>query len=241
MSVGTLDSTVGFTVVCRLESAVSPNTNPLPTAPTLPAARGARASVRRRRVDNVRRASIASELESLILREGFTSLTVDDMARHLRCSKSTLYSIAPSKEQLVVAITKGFFREAAVSIENAILAEADPARRIATYLDGVGSAMNRCSQSYYVDLNSFAPTLAVYERNAQTAARRVQELIEAGVEAKALRSSDSRFAGQFVALAIDGVLSGALLNPTGLTAGQAFAEIGNLILNGLSATGAQGH
>src|SRR4051794_15020759 len=68
-------------------------------------------SARRRRVDQDRRAELVPALEDLLLREGFTTLTVDDMARRLRCSKATLYSVASSKEQLVIALTKRFFQQ----------------------------------------------------------------------------------------------------------------------------------
>jgi hypothetical protein len=37
-----------------------------------------------------------------------------------------------------------------------------------------------------------------------------------------------------VALMIDGVQSGTILEATGLTAGEAFAEIGQLLIHGLS-------
>ncbi|MFJ9375046.1 hypothetical protein [Streptomyces sp. NPDC101455] len=40
--------------------------------------------------------------------------------------------------------------------------------------------------------------------------------------------------GHFVAVTIDAVQSGALLETTGLTAGDAFSELGDLLLDGLS-------
>ena len=43
-------------------------------------------SVRRRRVDLDRRAELLGALEELLLSEGFTALTMDDIARRLHCS-----------------------------------------------------------------------------------------------------------------------------------------------------------
>ena len=71
-----------------------------------------RHSVRRRR-DDGRHERLVGELEELLLAEGFTALTVDDIAARLHCSKATLYRIASSKEQLVVTVTKHFVRQAA--------------------------------------------------------------------------------------------------------------------------------
>ena len=203
-------------------------------APSLAAA-GAGASVRRRRVDTERRTELLEALEELLLSEGFRSLTVDDMARRLRCSKATLYSVGSSKHELVVELTKRFFRQATSEIEAEIAGVCEPRLRISTYLKGVGTAMSRCSTAFYTDMVGFAPTAAIYSANSDAAARRVRELIDSGVRAGTLRAVDGTFAGQLIALAIEGIQSGTLLTPTGLSAGQAYTELADLLLHGLTA------
>lgn len=175
-----------------------------------------------------------AQLEDILLADGFTSLTMDDLAQRSNCSKATLYSIAGSKEQLVVMVTKRFFGRAADEIEAAVADEHDARRRIATYLAGVGTAMRRQSPTFYADMAGFSPTQSIYRRNSDTAARRVRELIEDGVRQGVLRPVDGTFAAHLITLAIDGIQSGALLRTTGLGAGDAFAELGDLLLNGLS-------
>ncbi|MEU1479179.1 hypothetical protein [Streptomyces sp. NPDC005760] len=59
-------------------------------------------------------------------------------------------------------------------------------------------------------------------------------MIEEGVEAGVFRALNGHFAAQVVAVTIDAVQSGALLESTGLTAGDAFSELGDLLLDGLS-------
>lgn len=55
--------------------------------------------------------------------------------------------------------------------------------------------------------------------------------------ARRLASSaqNGQFAAQVMAVAIDAVQSGVLLERTGLSAGDAFSELGDLLLDGLSA------
>src|SRR4051795_1530796 len=55
-----------------------------------------------------RRDELLDQLVTLVLAEGFGAFTLDELARRLRCSKSTLYALAASKEQLVVAVVKRF-------------------------------------------------------------------------------------------------------------------------------------
>lgn len=173
-------------------------------------------------------------LEKIFLAEGFSSLTVDEICRRLKCSKSTLYSIAGSREQIIQAVTRHFFARATTAIEAEVAQENDPGRRIIRYLDGVGTAMRRNSVAFYLDMVSYQPTADIYHLNSDAAARRVRELIEQGVEAGAFRKADAALAAQAIALLIDGVQSGELLQATGLSAGEAFSELGELLVNGLS-------
>lgn len=193
-----------------------------------------RTGVRRRRVNESRREELKAQLEDILLAEGFTGLTMDDLAARTNCSKATLYSLTGTKEQLVITVTKGFFGRAAEEIEAAVAAEADARQRIGTYLAGVGTAMRRQSPAFYADMVGFEPTAEIYRHNSSTAARRVRELIEDGVRKGVFRPVDGTFAAQLITLAIDGVQSGELLRTTGLGAGDAFAELGDLLLNGLS-------
>ena len=48
---------------------------------------------------NKRSAETLIALEALILSEGFSSLSVSDIASKLKCSKRTLYELAPSKKK----------------------------------------------------------------------------------------------------------------------------------------------
>jgi AcrR family transcriptional regulator len=184
--------------------------------------------------DAGRRNELLESLEKIFLAEGFNSLTVDEICRRLKCSKSTLYSIADSREQIIQAVTRHFFARATATIEAEVAQEKDPARRIIRYLNGVGTAMRRNSVAFYVDMVSYQPTANIYHLNSDAAARRVRELIEQGVEIGAFRRANATLAAQAIALLIDGVQSGELLQATGLSAGEAFSELGELLVNGLS-------
>jgi hypothetical protein len=54
------------------------------------------------------------------------------------------------------------------------------------------------------------------------------------VETGAFRKADAALAAHAIALLIDGVQSGELLQATGLSAGEAFSELGELLVDGLS-------
>ncbi|MGY1901100.1 TetR/AcrR family transcriptional regulator [Nocardia gipuzkoensis] len=197
-------------------------------------ARGPRSSPRRRRVDTARHEELLAQAADIVLAEGFTSVTMDELAQRLACSKATLYSLAGTKEQLVQTITRRFFSTAADEIERTVVAESSHRQRIRTYLAGVGAAMRRHSPAFYDDMISYEPTARIYRKNSEAAARRVHELIDDGVRAGTFRDVNGTFAAQVVAVTIDAIQSGALLPTTGLSPGDAFSELGDLLLDGLS-------
>jgi AcrR family transcriptional regulator len=183
---------------------------------------------------DARRTELIEQIEAIFLDEGFSTMTVDDLCKRLRCSKSTLYTIAGSREQIIQKVTRHFFERSTAAIEEDIAQESDPAVRILRYLEGVGAAMRRNSRAFYIDMVSYEPTADIYRTNSRAAARKVQGMIEEGVRVNRFRAADAALAAQVVALMIDGVQSGTILEATGLTAGEAFAEIGQLLIHGLS-------
>jgi len=189
---------------------------------------------RSRGMSEARREDLLQRLEDLVLREGFSHLTVDDLASRLQCSKSTLYAIAASKERLVVAVVRHFFREATARIEARVAEIEDPVNRISTYLASVGAEMRRMSPRCYADMVGTEATVDIYEKNSLAAARRVREFIQDGVAAGYFRAVNAEFVGAAVTLLIDGIQHGDLLERTGLSSGDAYTELSSLVLNALA-------
>ncbi|MBT2554151.1 TetR/AcrR family transcriptional regulator [Arthrobacter sp. ISL-5] len=184
--------------------------------------------------DGGRRAELIDELEGIFLAEGFNALTIEDLCKRLHCSKTTLYSVASSREQIIQKVTRHFFERSTAAIEVEVADTPDPAERIVRYLAGVGTAMSRNSHAFYLDMVSYEPTADIYRLNSRAAARKVQEMIEEGVRSNVFRPADAALAGQAISLLIDGVQSGELLEATGLAAGEAFTELGELLIHGLA-------
>ena len=58
--------------------------------------------------------------------------------------------------------------------------------------------------------------------------------IEDGIGSGEFRATNARFIGESVSLLIDGIMHGILLERTDLTSGQAYSELGSLVLNALT-------
>ena len=67
-----------------------------------------------------RRTELFDGLLALMLADGFAHLQIADLAARLHCSRSTLYTLAGSKEQLVTKTVTHFFRTATEQVESRV-------------------------------------------------------------------------------------------------------------------------
>lgn len=182
-----------------------------------------------------RRTELFDALLELFLDEGFAHLTLDAIAARLKCSKSTLYTLAGSKEQLVTAATVHFFKRATDRVETTVAQVAEPRDRIAAYLTAVEAALAVASDRFMADLDAFAPARAVYERNTRIAARRVQELITEGVTSGDFRRVHAGFTADLVATMMVRIQQGGVRAATGLDDAGAYRELASILTAAVSA------
>lgn len=198
------------------------------------AARAASAagSVGRRRT--ARQADLLARLVELLAAEGFAAFTLDDLAARLRCSKTTLYALAPSKPELVVEAVKEFFRAATAAVEESVAAESDPGRRVVAYLTAVGEQLAPLSRTFMDDLAGFAPANEVYRRNTGAAAGRIRTLIGEGIAAGALREVNADFVAEMVAATMFDIQRGAMFARLELSDAEAYEELARFVVVALA-------
>jgi AcrR family transcriptional regulator len=183
-----------------------------------------------------RQAALFDELVAVFLADGFADATIADLAARLHCSRSTLYALAQSKEQLAVAVVVHFFRTATERVEARLATVTDPAERVGCYLAAVADELRPASPAFRRDLGAFPPARDVYELNTRIAAGRIRELVADGVAAGAFRAADAGFVGQVATLAMVAIQQGTLTAATGLSDADAYAELAAFLLHGLTRT-----
>jgi AcrR family transcriptional regulator len=180
-----------------------------------------------------RQQALATRLVTLFLGEGFSQFTLADLADRLRCSKTTLYGLGHSKEQVTVNAVVTFFREATAAVEAATAAQSEPPDQLVAYLRAVAGALRPASQAFMTDLAAHPATAAVYERNTEAAAVRVRELIEDGIRERAFRRVHGAFVADTVAATMRRIQTGALWAATGVHDADAYDALADLILHGV--------
>ncbi|HSE71344.1 MAG TPA: TetR/AcrR family transcriptional regulator, partial [Nocardioidaceae bacterium] len=182
-----------------------------------------------------RQVDLLDRLVELMAAEGFSQFTLDDLAERLRCSKTTLYALAPTKQQLVVEVVKQYFRSAVVTVEARVAAVKEPPARVVAYLDAVAEYLQPLSRSFMDDLSAFAPAAEVYRQNTAAAAERIRGLIAEGVDTGAFRPVHAAFVAEIVAVAMFEIQRGEMFARLEMSDAEAYAELASLVVHALSA------
>lgn len=181
---------------------------------------------------STRREQLLQGLIDLFLAEGFARFSMEELAARLQCSKSTLYVLAASKEQLITVVIRAYFRRSAQHVEDALAAESDPTIRIGVYLDGIASELAPASAAFYEDLDAFLPSREIYVANVAVAARRVQELVRDAERPG--HPVDATFVGAVAAQVMISIQQGDMRSLTGLYDAAAYRALADLIVAGLA-------
>lgn len=172
---------------------------------------------------------LLDQLIALYLAEGFLAFGMGDLASRLRCSRSSLYLVASSKEQIIVTAVRRYFRRAAERIEERIEAEQDRGLRLQVYLAAVSDELAPASERFYADVAAFAPARELYEANTRHAAQRVQDIVVEGVAAGALRPVNARFVGAAVAEVMAAIQGGRIEAAADLDDADAYRALSDLV------------
>lgn len=172
------------------------------------------------------------ELENIFLRDGFRNVTVEQLARQLRCSKRTIYTIAPSKEELFLRIFNRYLsrmREEATKNAKA----ARPEEAFVPYLQPAIDASRKLSATLMRDLMSFAPANEMWERHQDERMTGLRALIQRCVDDGIFRSSNPFLVAEVFAASLRRIREPKFLSTSKLTYREAVTELYGLLLHGL--------
>lgn len=182
-----------------------------------------------------RRDDLITRLIDLFLANGFADASLEDLAHALGCSKSTLYSIAGSKEQIIVTTVKRFFRRATERVEAQLRREnAAALDRISAYLMAISQELAPASPAFFADLDAVEATREIYQQNTQIAAQRLQEIVLDAVPA--VSREHAVFVGAVAAQVMEAIHRGEIESTTGLDDSAAYRALADLIVAGLAGT-----
>lgn len=182
-----------------------------------------------------RQQELLERLVDLCVQEGFRRFTLDELTVRLACSKTTLYSLAPSKRGLAETVVREAFRRATVDVEDRLVAVEGAAARIEAYLLAVAARLQGFSAAFLADVAAIDVAAAVYRRNTEAAADRIRTLVSEGVASGELRDVPAAFVAEMVAATMFEIQRGRMFERLELTDAEAYAALAAFVVDALRA------
>lgn len=177
-----------------------------------------------------RQRELFDALLTTFLAEGFAHFTMDSAAARFHCSKSTMYALGRTADDVLRRVLVSFFREVARRTDLALTHYRSPERALQGYFEAMGAALEPASATFMRDVASHPATRGIYDTNTQQATAKIRRLIEQGVAQGEFRQVPLDFITQLIELTMEQIQQGRL---QGANPSQAYTELGNVILFGL--------
>ncbi|HEX3408693.1 MAG TPA: TetR/AcrR family transcriptional regulator [Candidatus Binataceae bacterium] len=181
----------------------------------------------------VRLLRVLDEAEELFAQEGFLHFNTDELARRLRCSKRTIYAIAPGREKFFEAVILHRVTRAA----NETLA---PIRQAS----GVRAAVQGCMQAsidqtkhvsplFMHDVMLFPAGRKAIDKWRKDIADELEHLIQRGIDEGLLRKIDPRVAAEALLTSALRVCEPDFLANSRATMSEAVRQVYEIFWSGL--------
>jgi AcrR family transcriptional regulator len=184
-----------------------------------------------------RQAELMDQLEDLFLSEGFAHLTIDEIVGQLRCSKMTLYTLAPSREQLTITVLRRFFEQAVTTVDAGIEAGTSPEDRIRASVVAPAEEMRRMTPTCFNDVLQFVTTRELFEAFAASCTNRLTESLAGPGDAGSPRV---KLVAEVVRLVLQDLYSGELAGRTNLDDGSALDNLVAVVIAAMAAPNGNG-
>ena len=163
-------------------------------------------------------------------------MTVEELASRLRCSRQTLYRVAPSKPEIFLAILDRFFSRIRAEGREAAYSGSDPMQRIEALLEPGITATVPASRSFTEDVDGYEPARLLLAEHQRERMQLLREIVEDGNSRGAFSGFHAHLVAEVMVAAVGRVSRPDFLAEARLSMSEAFDECSRLIRLGLART-----
>jgi AcrR family transcriptional regulator len=150
-----------------------------------------RLSPRTERSLTARQLEILDTLDESVLVDGFADLTMAEIAKRMTCSLRTLYGIAPSKDELVLAVADRHLQRVGREAMEALELEASALTRLRAYLRATNLALQPSTVVFSMDFNKLPEARELADAHADYIRSITQALLDEAVDDKEIEAIDT--------------------------------------------------
>jgi AcrR family transcriptional regulator len=188
------------------------------------------------RAYSARHLELLDGLETIVLTEGFRSLTIGGLAERLQCSRRTLYEIAESKEQIVLIVVDRLLRRLARRAHDAAQAEQSGFDRILAFLVKGLVELQRAKLSFSEDVADAPAVHDLMDRHFRYALGEVAAMLTQGMEEGEFSNVHPILAAEMLDAGVVRLLDPRVLRAAGIGLADALEEFLTIFVDGIRAS-----
>lgn len=176
-----------------------------------------------------RQIEVLDGLDTIVVGEGFSGVTMQQLASRLKCSRRTLYELAPSKDELVLFVIDRRMRRTGRLAAEALELFDDPAERLIEFVMAGGSRMRHTTLRYQEDIVGFPAARRLVSAHYRYATLIVEEIVADGIERGVFRPMRAALVAEIADAAFERFQDPAVLQVHGLDFEGAAREVVELL------------
>lgn len=182
-----------------------------------------------------RREQLLTEVEAIVTAEGFAHLRVGALADRLHCSRSTLYKLAPTKEDLIVLVFERLAERIFVDSARAASEAKTAAEKCIRYSSVTDERVGKISDQFWRDVRDNPRVAEVLSESRARGFQNVVGYIEEGVASGEFREVNTKFVGHLIWSTSRELRNPDLRDALGIAKEHSHHELINLLVRGLRA------
>jgi AcrR family transcriptional regulator len=181
-----------------------------------------------------RQEEVLRSLEQLILQEGFDHLTVGTIARRLRCSRTTLYEIADSKDEFVLLAIDRIMRRVGQRAHDAIRNETRDIIRLKAFLLTGNVELREATSAFVDDVERHSAARRLVNSHYRYATAVIARLIDDGIKSGSFRPVHAYVVAEALIAGVERLQDPDVLRRSNTTLADAMEEYMSVLIDGLS-------
>jgi AcrR family transcriptional regulator len=180
-----------------------------------------------------RQEEVLDVVERVFLRDGIRAVRMGQLAAEAGCSRSTLYELAPSKEELLLLVLDRMMRRISRHGAEAIGEAAGPAEQVRAMLTSGALDFSPLGPRFLEAVRQHPPARLLFDRWIADGRDALKRLIEDGVAAKEFRPVNAAVVAEAMFAVVLRFTDPDFARSTRLSSAAGLAELVDVLLDGL--------
>jgi AcrR family transcriptional regulator len=180
---------------------------------------------------------VLDAVERVFLERGLKPVRIGDLAAEARSSRSTLYELAPNKEELFLLVLDRIMRRIARQGIEAAEGKRDPAAAIKAVLTSGALSMAPLGATFMDAVQSYPPAQWLFDHHIAESRKALERMVQKAIDGGRFRRVHVPIVAEGLFVATLRFIDPDFVRSTGITSSKAMGEFFDVLARGLAVPG----